>query len=117
MHFYFNRKMDGKIVGRWRYRLWKLLWFVSAIPCTMIAVKAAIRTFGGVQGVVESCFMSLYMVLSLNFTFRLSIDVLKIMTFLVFFFVIVSILGPKLCPVFFAKFKFLRSEDDYDELA
>merc|ERR1711972_487427 len=123
MYWYVKEKMDGKLVGSWRYRLWKGIWFITAIPCATLAINAAIRTFGGVQGVLEACFMSLYMIFSLHLTLQLNVDVLKVMTFLIFFFealeltfMVFSIIGPKLAPKFFEKFKFLKSEQEYDEL-
>lgn len=122
-YWYCQKKMDGKAIGRWRYRLWKTLWMLSAAFFALIAVNAALRTFGGVQSILEAMFMSLYFVFTFQIHFRLNVDLLRVMTSLIFLFegmelifMVVSIVGPKVAPEFFERYKFLRSEQSYEEL-
>lgn len=103
-----KRGMNGRLIGRWRYRLWKTLWLVSSILVANFAIGAAIRTFGGFMAVMRAIGSALTMCLKIDFSVHLDLDILRVMTFIIIFleavelwFLIISVLGPRFWPVFF----------------
>eukprot|EP00418_Pyrodinium_bahamense_P098685 CAMPEP_0179031158 /NCGR_PEP_ID=MMETSP0796-20121207/10927_1 /TAXON_ID=73915 /ORGANISM="Pyrodinium bahamense, Strain pbaha01" /LENGTH=415 /DNA_ID=CAMNT_0020727343 /DNA_START=36 /DNA_END=1283 /DNA_ORIENTATION=+ len=123
-YVYARIKMDGQLIGRWRYRIWKTLWLISAMFFAYIAVWAAVYTFGGLRAVLQAMLSALAIIFKLDFSLRLNLDLLRVMTFLILFFeglelifLIITIVGPRLFPAFFEKFKFLKPESqEYETL-
>jgi len=111
-----HRFMGGKLVGRWRYRLWKVLWLTSSLLVTNYAISAAILTFGGFTEVLRAIGSAFRIVIRFSLKIRISLDVLRVMAFIIIFleslelaFMIMSILFPK----FFQRFG--PEEDENEE--
>jgi len=109
---YVKAKMDGKLIGKWRYRIWKTSWLVSAILFAFVAVWAAFRTFGGLGSVLKAMLSSFIMLFSFSLSFKFNLDLLRVMAFTIFFFegleltcFVALILGPKVAPKLFEKLK------------
>lgn len=106
-YFAAHRFMEGKLIGRWRYRLWKVVWMLSSLLVTNYAISAAILTFGGITAVLRAIGSAFRIVIRLSLKIRISLDVLRVMAFIIIFleslelaFLIVSILFPQ----FFKRF-------------
>mmetsp|Transcript_6570 Transcript_6570/g.7178 ORF Transcript_6570/g.7178 Transcript_6570/m.7178 type:complete len:132 (+) Transcript_6570:2-397(+) len=115
---YVKVRMNGRLIGKWRYRAWKTLWLISAVFFDFVAIWAAFRTFGGLGSVLKailSSFFTLFFRFSLSF--QVNLDLLRIMTFTIFFFeglelfsMVVLILGPKVAPKMFQKLQLMGRE-------
>lgn len=117
-YVYIKMAMGGQLIGRWRYRAWKTVWLISAAAYTFVAIWATFRTFGGIPSIFRAILGALF-VITLNFrlAFTMGLDTLKVMAFVIFTFefielsfLLVVIVGPKVAPHFFEKFKFLRHD-------
>mmetsp|Transcript_49178 Transcript_49178/g.97731 ORF Transcript_49178/g.97731 Transcript_49178/m.97731 type:complete len:421 (+) Transcript_49178:82-1344(+) len=115
-------KMDGKIVGRWRYRLWKTCWLISAIFFAYFAIYAALMTFGGIGAIIKEMFYALVIVVRLDFTIQINLDLLRILTMIVIFFeclellcLLIVIIGPKAAPSAYAKLRDILGESEAHE--
>lgn len=124
-YIYVRLKMEGKLIGKWRYRLWKIVWLVSAVMFGFVAMWASYRTFGGLMGIINTVISSLCAVaLSFRFSFQINLDLLRVLVFLVFTFeileltfLVITILGPKVAPVLYEKFreKLQLDKHEYDQ--
>ena len=68
---YAQLMIDGQLLGRWRYRLFKTLWLISAIAFSNVAVWAAVYTFGGVGALIRAILSAFVIILRLDFRFTL----------------------------------------------
>lgn len=122
---YCKVKMDGRLIGKWRYRIWKTGWLASALFFTYLAIKATMMTFGGIIPMIHAIFATFFVLLfRLDFSFSLNLDLLRVMTFLILFFeamelafLVATILGPKVAPQLYKRFPWLKPENQqYEEL-
>lgn len=110
---YVKFKMDGKVIGKNRYRGWKTGWLISASIWAFVAVWASFRTFGGLFQIVKAVFTAMFTIFfRFSLTFKLNLDMLRILTYAIFFFeglelfsFIAIIVGPRVAPKLFAKLK------------
>eukprot|EP00416_Gambierdiscus_australes_P045806 CAMPEP_0171100030 /NCGR_PEP_ID=MMETSP0766_2-20121228/52711_1 /TAXON_ID=439317 /ORGANISM="Gambierdiscus australes, Strain CAWD 149" /LENGTH=519 /DNA_ID=CAMNT_0011559779 /DNA_START=21 /DNA_END=1580 /DNA_ORIENTATION=+ len=110
-------KMDGQLIGRWRYRMWKTFWLISSIFVTFNAINAALYTFGGIGEILRAIGSCFVIVLKLNFSLHLGVDVMRVMNYIIMLleflellFLITGVLYPKL-------FKRMSGEDDSENPA
>ncbi|CAK0897761.1 unnamed protein product [Prorocentrum cordatum] len=129
-YIYVTKEMEGKLIGKWRYRFWKLAWLGSAGLFGFVAIWASYRTFGGLTSILRVILSSfLAVAFSFRFSFKINLDLLRVLVFLVFtfevlelIFLVITILGPKVAPKLYEKwaerFHFSKHEYDqnYDEL-
>jgi hypothetical protein len=124
-YIYVQKKMEGKLIGKWRYRFWKVVWLVSAGLFGFVAIWASYRTFGGLMGILSIVLSSLFAVaFSFRLSFQINLDLLRVLVFLVFAFeileltfLVITILGPKVAPKLYEKLseKLQLSKHEYDQ--
>jgi len=118
-YIYVLKKMDGHLVGRWRYRLWKTVWLGSAIAFAYVAIYAALMTFGGIGAILKEILYAFVVVVRLDFSLRINLDLLRILTMIVIFFeglellcLVIAIVGPKMAPETYEKLKGVLGESE-----
>lgn len=114
------RVMNGSLIGRWRYRLWKFIWVGSSILVANYAIFAAFLTFGGIISILRGFGRAFMIVFKLSFKIHLSLDILRVMTFIIMFFegvelafLIINILFPH----FFERFGAADTDDESESEA
>mmetsp|Transcript_31265 Transcript_31265/g.88075 ORF Transcript_31265/g.88075 Transcript_31265/m.88075 type:complete len:468 (+) Transcript_31265:117-1520(+) len=80
---FFKTVMGGKMVGTNVYRCYKTLWFLKSFVVCTWPILALFFTFGGITALIQVIRSFIRIVVSLDFRFSITVDVLRIFVVLV----------------------------------